>query len=119
MLAGMLLDVIEAAILIDMPVHCGVHRNRFDDVMKNASLFVIGDYGNLNLARIDKNFSCVVDLPTAGGIKGGAVEDNNGLAGNRKRVDNMSIEVVEEGVVVIKAVSWHYLESRAKVATSR
>ena len=75
--------------------------------MDDLAVFGVGDFGDPHLGRVvgiaSKDPSRVEDLSSAGGIKGGTVENQRRTRGFG-RLPNFGIEVVEERVVVVKAV---------------
>ena len=71
--------------------------------MDDAAVFGVGDFGDSEFCVVGGDRAGVEDLAAAGGIEGGAVEDQGGP---RSLVDfaDFGVEVVEEGVVVVEAV---------------
>jgi hypothetical protein len=71
--------------------------------MDNAAIFGIGDFNDAELAGGRREPSRIVNLASAGGIEGGAVEDKR-WAGRASDVAHFGVEVVKEGVVVVEAI---------------
>ena len=110
MLSGMLLHVVATACGVNLATDAGsglhiLHR-RFE-VVDDHAVFGVGDFGDAQLGWVvriaSKDPSRVEDLSAAGGIKGGAVE-NQCWAWTFRRLPNFGVEVVEEGIVVVEAV---------------
>ncbi len=106
MLSGMLLHVVAAAGEIDLAAHARagleVVRRSFK-VVHDASVFEVGDFADFVTDRVGGDDARVEDLASAGGVEGGAVEDDCRALGLWEFFD-FGFEVVEEGIVVVKAV---------------
>ena len=110
MLAGVLLHVIAAARGVNLAVDAGsglqgslVEIALGFDVVDDAAIFGVGDFGDAELAGGRREPSRIVNLASAGGIEGGAVE-NERQAGRVSDLAHFGVEVVEEGVVVVEAI---------------
>ena len=110
MLSGVLLHVVAAAEAVDfgVDVRAGLERGLVEvalgfEVVDDASVFGVGDFGDFELRVSRCDGAGVVDLASAGGIEGRAVEDERRARGVND-VTDFGVEVVEEGVVVVEAV---------------
>jgi hypothetical protein len=75
------------------------------EVVDDVAVFGVGDLGDAKFGGgvFSGEPAGVVKLAAAGGIEGGAVENERGTRGFEDWVD-FGVEVVEEGVVVVEAV---------------
>src|ERR1700758_2521088 len=71
--------------------------------MNDPPVFCVSYLGDSEFLVAGNDPAGVVDLPSAGRIKGGTIEDYSGTAG-RWEFLNFGFEVVEEGIVVVEAV---------------
>jgi hypothetical protein len=105
-LGGVLLHVIAPAGGIDLTVDAGsglkVSQGSIE-VMDDAAVFGVGDFGDTKFVVAGEEGAGIVDLASAGGIEGGPVENDGGTRGFEDGVD-FGVEVVEEGIVVVEAV---------------
>src|SRR5271165_7158051 len=115
MLAGVRLDVVEAAGPIDGTLNGGAGEQRLAGEVPDLSLVVLlhafdGDFEGGSVARGGGEEAGVVRLAAAGGVKGAAIErdlpDGDAVgAGGFANVHDLRGKALEEGVVVIEAVS--------------
>src|SRR6202035_2065625 len=111
---------IAAAAVVDFAADAGSGLHVFDwsfEVVDDVTVFGVGDFGDAEFGggvgvgigggrgggfwRRDP--AGVVDLSAAGGVEGGAVENERRARGLDDRAD-LGVEVVEEGVAVVEAV---------------
>src|SRR5712672_1290563 len=107
MLARVLLNVVAATNGIDAPMHLGSNRQRLRREMKNASIFIVGNFGDGNLFSVRRQRAKVVYLAPAGGIKSCTIEHDGSFALVLQYFDHLGIEVAEKRIVIIKAVGCH------------
>src|ERR1700758_2732321 len=71
--------------------------------MNDPPVFRVSYLGDSEFLVAGNDPAGIVDLPSAGRIEGGAIEDYRGTVSSGKFLD-FGIEVVEEGIVVVEAV---------------
>jgi hypothetical protein len=68
----------------------------------HSAAFGIGDFGDAKFrVRVGTDPACVEDLAAAGGIEGGAVE-NQPRTGRLEDLADFRVEIVEERIVVVE-----------------
>jgi hypothetical protein len=104
MLAGMLLDVIEPTRSIDAAMHLRANSQRLRRKVEDASIFLVGNFGNRDLLAVGGQQTKIVYLAAAGGIKSRPVEHNGCSAIVVERFDHAGVKVIKKRVVVVKAI---------------
>ncbi len=111
MLSGVLLHVVAAACGIDLAVDAGSGLEGFSlrivqrgfEVVHDSAVFRVGDFGDSEFGVcVRSDPSGVEYLAAAGGIEGGAVENERRARGVEDFAD-FGVEVVEERIVVVEA----------------
>src|SRR3954466_10147967 len=100
----MLLHMVTTTSGIDPAMHLRANSQRLRRKVKNASIFLVGNFGNRDLLALGGEHSEIVHLAAACGIKSGTVKHNGCPAIAVERFDHTSIEVVEKRIVVVKAL---------------
>ena len=71
--------------------------------MDDVAVFSVGDFGHAEFGFVRDQPASVVDLAAAGGVEGGAVENDGWTRGFEDGAD-FGVEVVEEGIVIVETV---------------
>ena len=106
MLSGVLLHVIATAGGVNLAADARSGREIFDrsfEVVDDSAIFSVDDFGDAESFGAGFDRAGVENLPAAGGVEGGAVEDEGG-AGISTDLCDFGFEVVEERIVVVEAV---------------
>ena len=99
MLAGMLLNVIEAAIPIDAAVNLTA-RNRAIREVNQAAVFFIENFDDFRFAESTR----VMRLPARSGIKRGAIENDTPPIGVLFTRNYLGVEFAQERIVIVEAL---------------
>ena len=105
MLSGVLLYVITPTRSIDRAMNLGSHSQRRRHKVQNASIFLIGDFGDADLLAIGCQHAKIVNLSAACRVKSCTVEYDGGSAIAVERFDHASVEVIKKRIVIVETVS--------------
>jgi len=73
--------------------------------MQNASIFLVSNFGNIDLLSVGGQLAKVMNLAATGRIESSAIKHNSRSAIAFEDFDHTSVEVVEKRVVIVKAIS--------------
>jgi hypothetical protein len=99
MLAGMLLNVIEATLPIDAAVSFAGGNGAIGEVNEAAVLFV-EDFDHFRFAQS----AGVMRLSAGSGIEGGAIENYAPTISVRLTGNYFGVEFLQEGIVIVKPI---------------
>lgn len=109
-LAGVLLHVIAAARRVNLATdeRSGLQGSLVEialcfDIVDHFAVFCVSDFGDAELGGARREPSRIVNLASAGGIEGGAIE-NERRAGRVNDLAHFGLEVVDEGIVIVEAI---------------
>src|SRR5579862_4752215 len=120
MLAGVLLHVIAASRRINHSAYCLSWLNRARSEMKYPSIFFPGRLRNRYFPSvIQHQFSGIVHLSAAGGIKRGLIQHHGDSSLPLGGLKHTGIEAVEKGVVIVEALSHENCQNSKYQSRSR